>query len=116
MCDEPDYTGELVFLGGGKIMGYLNPYDVEFTATLDTRTQEPTRTVKDVWKEWKEYNEKAHAKEVLGRWGRYYNDDDEDDEDDEGDCGSDEHFVNPSYIDYPHLSVGWSASRYDSLS
>ena len=63
MWDEPDCTGELVFLGGGKIMGYLNPYAVEFTATLDTRIQEPTRTVKNIRKEWKGYNEKAHAKE-----------------------------------------------------
>lgn len=108
MWDEPDCTGELVFLDGGKIMGYLNPYDVEFTATLDTRTQEPTRTVKDIRKEWKGYNEKAHAKEELGRWGRYYDDEyeDEDDEDDDGDSGSDEPCVNSTYIGYPHPSVG----------
>lgn len=50
---ESECKGEMVFLGGGKIMGFLDPYDVEFTVTLDVKTKEPVRTVEDNRKEWK---------------------------------------------------------------
>ena len=84
-------------------MGHLNPYDVEFTATLDGKTKQPFRTVEDIRKEWKGYNEKAHAREGRRRWGKCY--DDEDDKDDERDSGLDEPCVNSSYIDYTHPSI-----------
>lgn len=41
MRDGPGCTDNLVYLGSGKIMGNLEPYDVEFTATLNVKTQQP---------------------------------------------------------------------------
>lgn len=67
--DQAHCTGELVFLGGGKIMGCLNLIgDVEFTGTMDAKIQESPRTINDIQKEWKGYNERAHAREELSRW------------------------------------------------
>lgn len=63
-------SGELVFLGGGKIMGCLDfIVDVEFSGTLSLKTNSPARGVEDIAKEWGGYNEKAHAREAHGRWG-----------------------------------------------
>ena len=63
---ESECTGEMVFLGGGKMLGCLSLIgDVEFTATLDAKMKKPAWTVKDVRKEWKGYNEKAHARKAA---------------------------------------------------
>lgn len=46
---EPKCTGQVVFLGGGKIVGLIG--DIEFTGTLDAKMEEPIRTVKDMQKD-----------------------------------------------------------------
>lgn len=88
---ESECSGEVAFLGSGRIMGCLDlSGDVEFIGTLDAKIKEPARTVKDMEREWKGYNEKAHAREEDSRWGgwdRRY--EDEGNEDDEGESGPD---------------------------
>ena len=62
LWEESECTGELVFLADGKIIGDSDPCDVRFTASLDAKTTEPTRTVKDIWKKWERYNERLTQK------------------------------------------------------
>ena len=80
---ESECTGEIAFLGGGKIMGCLNlSADLEFTGSLVAKIEEPARTTKNMEKEWRGYNEKAHAREEVTRWGgRWQEYEDEEDED-----------------------------------
>ena len=70
---ESECTGEVAFLGGGKIMGCLNlSGDLEFTGSLVANMGEPARTTKNMEKEWRGYNQKAHAREEVTRWsGRW---------------------------------------------
>ena len=78
---ESECNGEVVFLGGGKIMGFLNlSGDLEFTGSLVAKIEEPARTTKDMEKEWRRYNQKAHAREEVTRWGGWWQED-EDEED-----------------------------------
>lgn len=88
---ESECTGEVVFLGGGKIMGCLNlGCDVDFIGTLVAEMNEQARTVKDMEKEWKGYNERAHAREEVTRWGGRWHRGYEDEEDEDVEGGSDQ--------------------------
>lgn len=49
---ESECSGEVAFLGSGKIMGCLDlSGDVELTGTLDAKIKEPARTVKGMERE-----------------------------------------------------------------
>lgn len=67
---ESGCTGEVVFLGGGKIMGLIG--DLKFTSILDAKMEGLVRSVKDMENERKGYNEKTHVREEVGLWGGWH--------------------------------------------
>ena len=61
--------GEMRFLGGGRIQGWMSLYgDVEFTGTRRAGPGTPVRTAGSMRMEWDGYNYAAYEDERLGRW------------------------------------------------
>ena len=62
-------TGEIKFLGGGRIEGWMSVYgQLEFTGMRRTGPGAPVRTARSMRAEWEGYNDAAYEEERVGRW------------------------------------------------
>ena len=62
-------TGEIAFLGGGRIEGYLNMYgQCHFSGTRVPGPGSAPRTAASMKQEWNGYNERAYDDEARDRW------------------------------------------------
>ena len=68
-----DCNGEIRFLGGGEIEGWINLYGkCGFTGKRRQGPGTPVRTAVRMRAEWDGYNDHAYERERVGRWGGEY--------------------------------------------
>lgn len=63
-------TGEITFLGGGRIEGWLNIYDhCQFSGIRVPGPGSAPRSSTSMKQEWNGYNDQAYEAESRNRWG-----------------------------------------------